>query len=91
MNLIRKWLSLTNIISNYREAPTMMEMNVDRYPDVVDVKQFSPVDEKACGPSFRALAMQDWGAGAAISALAVVSQQEQRKKQASIHATKTTL
>jgi hypothetical protein len=27
----------------------MMEMNVDRYPDVVDVKKISPVDEKACG------------------------------------------
>jgi hypothetical protein len=36
----------------------MMEMNVDRYPDVVEVKQFSPVDEKACGSSFRALAME---------------------------------
>jgi hypothetical protein len=41
----------------------MMEMNVDRYPDVVDVKQFSPVDEKACEPSFRSLAMEGGGRG----------------------------
>jgi hypothetical protein len=33
-----KMVSSTNIISNYKKAATRMEMNVDRYPDVVDVE-----------------------------------------------------